>query len=287
MTNKIVFQDVDQTMAGFTPIYQPILPLFLGRAKKYTEEAGQLNFKRLEAMGDIRSRRITPKDTEIKQIATKEGSKTFKKYFFASQYIESNFQDHERLADVVGQVLDEHNRHQDDLFLLGEGTSASTMKNNGLYWSNDPNYLLEGSDALSAGSDTHLSAMHTAIVGTKSLSDKLAGKKLLMIYGDTALSKFNSLYAATSVPFKDALSKVLGANYQIVEMPADVTPSNANGWIMVAMDHIQLHYTSLPYLKAQGVNEEKMYSWHNFVQGSTMLEVLAKNAVIRQPVTFA
>lgn len=287
MTNKIVIPSVDQFMSGYTPTYQPILPLFLGRAKKYTEEVGQLNFKRLEAMGDIRSRRITPKDTEIKQINTKEGSKAFKKYFFASQYTESNFQDHDRLQDVVGQVLDEHNKHQDDLFLLGEGTSASTMKNNGLYWSNDANYLLESSDALSAGSDTHMSSLHSEIIATKAFSDKLAGPKLLMLYGETLLGKYNSLYAATSVPFKEALQKVLGANYQVVEMPADITPSNANGYIMVAMNQIQLHYTSLPYLKAQGVNEEKMYSWHNFVQGSSMLEVLAKNGVIRQPVTFA
>jgi hypothetical protein len=88
------------------------------------------------------------------------------------------------------------------------------------------------------------------------------------------------------MPFKSALGQVLGANYSIVEMPADVTPSGTNGWIIVNLDQVKLHYTVLPQLKAQGINEEKMYSWHNFLMGSMMLEVLASKAIVRQPVTF-
>jgi hypothetical protein len=38
--------------------------------------------------------------------------------------------------------------------------------------------------------------------------------------------------------------------------------------MIVNLDQVKLHYTALPKLKAQGVNEEKMYSWHNFIMGS-------------------
>jgi hypothetical protein len=69
-------------------------------------------------------------------------------------------------------------------------------------------------------------------------------------------------------------------------MPAAVTPSNANGWIIANLDQAKLNYTALPSLKSQGINEESMYAWFNFMMGSMMLEVLASGAVIRQPVTF-
>lgn len=286
MTNKIVLKEVDEFMADYQPVYQPIFPLFLGKSKQYSEQAGIMNFKRLEAVGDIRNRHINPKDTEIKQISVKEGSKAYKKYFLGSQYTESNFQDHERLSDVVSQTLDEHNKHQDDLLFLGEGTSASTMVNNGLFWSDDSNYVLESSSALAAGTDAHLSSMHAAMITTALKANKIAGRKVMFVYGSTLKPKFNSLYAATSVPFKDPLQKVLGSNWSIVEIPDDIAISG-NGWIACNMDQILLHYTMMPQLKAQGVNEEKMYTWHNFLMGSTMLEVLALYGIIRQPVTFA
>lgn len=286
MTNKVVLKSVDEFMADYTPVYQPLFPLFLGKAKQYADQVGTANFKRLMAVGDIRNRHINPKDTEIKQIGVKEGTKTFKKYFLGSQYTESNLQDHERLSDVVSQALDEHNKHQDDLLFLGEGTSASTMVNNGLFWSDDGNYVLENSAALSAGSDTHLSSMHAAIMTTVIKANKIAGRKVLFVYGSSLKPKYNSLYAATSVPFKEALIKVMGPNWSIVEVPDDIAISG-DGWIAANMDQIMFHYTLVPQLKAQGINDEKNYSWHNFLMGSSMLEVLALYGIVRQPVTFS
>jgi hypothetical protein len=69
-------------------------------------------------------------------------------------------------------------------------------------------------------------------------------------------------------------------------MPQAVTPASSHGWLIANLDQVKLHYTSLPQLKDQGVNAEKMYSWHNFLMGSCMLEVLADQAVIKQPVTI-
>ena len=69
-------------------------------------------------------------------------------------------------------------------------------------------------------------------------------------------------------------------------MPTAVTPAGVQGWIVVNLDQIKFHYTVLPNLKAQGVNDEKMYTWHNFLMGSCMVEVLAENGIIHQPATF-
>jgi hypothetical protein len=289
MTNKVALRTVEEFMTDYTPVYQPIFPLFLaGKSQAYSEEVGKMEFKRLDAKGDLRLKHITPKDSEIKQVAASESSKYFKKYFLANQYRQSELQDRKGIEDVVGQVLDENNKLADDLLLLGEGTSASTMINNGLYWSDDANYVLESSIEVAKASDgSHIVDLHAQVVTAKLKADLVSGKKIVFFYGSTMLPKVNSLYAASGRTFKAALAEVLGSSYEIAELPADVTPSGANGWIIVNMDQIKLHYTTVPVLKAQGVNEEMMYSWHNFLAGSMMLEVLVSKAIIRQPTTFA
>lgn len=286
-TNKVQLKTVDQFMAGFIPTYQPMFPLFLGKAKQYAEQVGKITNKRLNAVGDIRSKHITPKDTEIKQISSREGSKIFKKYFLGSQYTESNLQDHEGLDDVVAQALDEHNRHQDDLLFLGEGTAGNNVVNNGLFWSGDENYILENSIEVDKGTAAdHLADMHTQIMADAIEADKLSGRKVLFVYGSTAVAKMSSIYSTSPVVFRKVLEEALGPNWSIVLVPSDVALSTANGWICVNMDQAMLHYTTVPKLKGQGINEEEGHSWHNFLMGSMMLEVLVYGAIRRQPVTF-
>jgi hypothetical protein len=287
MTNKVALKTVEEFMADYMPVYQPIFPLFLDKSQAYSEDVGSVDFKRADTVGDIRAKHITPKDTEIKQIGVKEGKKSFKKYFLANQFVQSSLQDARGNEDVIAQVLDEHNKQADELLLLGEGTSASTMLNNGLYWSDDANFTLESSVELDKGTaEDHLKDMHSKIMASASKADQVAGRKLILVYGATACEKFDSLYANTDAPFKKVLAEVLGQNFTLVKLPLAVTPSNANGWIVVNLDQIKLHYTVLPQLKAQGVNDEKMYSWHNFLMGSMMVEVLVADGIVRQPVTF-
>lgn len=285
MTNKIVLRTTDELMADYVPTYQPFYPILLGKSQSYAEEVGKLTFKRLEAIGDIRAKHITPKDTEIRQIAVTEKSKVFKKYFLANQYTQSQLQDSSQNEDVVKQVLDENQKYMDDLVLLGEGTAANNVVNNGLYWSADPNYVLENSVEVD-NANAWLTDLHAKVITTKLKADLVAGRKVIVFYGADMLAKVNGVYASSSRSFKEVLSGVLGSNYSIAELPAEVTPSGANGWMIINQDQVKLHYTTLPVLKAQGINEEKMYSWHNFLMGSAMVEVLAHKGVIRQPVTF-
>ncbi len=288
MTNKIVLRTVEEFMTGYQPVYNPIYPLFLGKAQSYSEEVGKIDFKRVDTVGDIRAKHITPKDTEIKQIAARESSKTFKKYFLANQFTQSALQDPRGLEDVVAQVLDEHQKQADDLLLLGEGTSAGTVINDGLFWNNQANYDLEGSIAIAAGADSdHLKDLHAKVVAACLVTDAVAGRKVIIFYGSTMLAKITGVYSGSSAPWKDVLSKVLPPGFSSAMLPAAVTPSGTNGFIIANLDQVKLHYTALPSLKAQGVNDEKMYSWHNFMMGSMMLEVLANQAVYRQPTTFA
>lgn len=287
MTNKVVLRTIEEFMAGYVPVYQPIYPLFLGKSQAYDEQVGKIDFKRIDTIGDIRLKHITPKDTEMRQIAAKESSKTFRKYFLANQFTQSELQDPRGLEDVVSQVLDEHQKQADDFLLLGEGTSNSTMINNGLYWSADANYLLQNSIQIAKGSDAdHLQDLAAQVSLAALASDVVSGRKAIIFYGSIMLGKVRGIYKNSSQPWKAVEAQVLGPNYSIVELPAAVTPSGANGFMIVNLDQVKLHYTALPQLKAQGVNDEKMYSWHNFLMGSVMFEVLALGGVYRQPTTF-
>jgi hypothetical protein len=286
-TNKPVLRSVTEFMNDYSPVYAPLYPLFLGRAQKYDNNVEQRTFKRLEALGDLRAKHITPKDTELHQVAAGETSKVYKKYHLATQYVLSHHQTQDP-ESVVAQVLDEHQRHMDDLFLLGEGTSASNMVNNGLFWSNDSNYLLESSvDVEEDANDNYLAGLHTRCMETVAKADLTAGRKVMIFYGTSIIPLFDALYPASQKPFKGALQEVLGGAYSLTKMPADCTPSNTNGIVIANLDQVRLHYASLPGLNDQGSNDEKMYNWFNFMMSSMMLEVTGKNGVVRQPLALS
>lgn len=286
MTNKIALRTVEEFMSDYVPVYQPIYPLFLGKSQQYAQEVGKREFRRVQAVGDIRGDIITPKDTHIKQIAVMEGKKAFKSYFRANQFILSQFQDRQGVEEVVSQVLDEHQIQTDEIFLTGEGTSGSDVLNNGLYWSADPNYTLESAiSSISATDRARLvyGHMQTTIAKAK----QLAGRKVVMVYGSTTKGVYNGLLASSDKALSTVLKDAASSEISFVEMPDSPTPSGGEGWIVANLDQCKLHYNTLPQLLAQGNNEEKMHLWFNFLEGSMMLECLAKNAVIRQPVTYA
>lgn len=284
MTDKISLSTVEEFMTGYTPVYKALYPLFLARSQAYSEIVGTVDFKRVDTVGDIRAKHITPKDTEMRQIAVGESKKTFKKYFLANQFIQSTLQDQSGIDEVVAKVLEEHQKQADELLLFGDGTSAGTVINNGLYWSSDANYVLKSSVEVDTTNDPLLD-LYAKVISTYREADQLSGQKAIIFYGDTVLAKASSLFAAQPVSFKATLQAAL-PGVTLIDMPSEVTPVGAAGWIVVNLDQVRLSYSSLPQLKAQGVNEEKMYTWHNFLMGSMMLEVNSSKGIIRQPATF-
>lgn len=279
-TNKIVLRTTDELMAGFKPVYAPIWGMFMGNAVQYTNEVGTHTFREVKTVGDIRVKQFTPKDTELKQIAVSEGSKTFRKYFLGNQYVQSSFQDQQGVQDVISQVLDEHNRQADDL-LLGDGI------NNGIYTSSDSNYQLENSYEVQKDSDSqHVDDLYSKVLSLSQVADQSAGRKMVMFYGANILPKVTALFSQVAKPFKTVLAEGLPANYSLATMPADVTPSNANGVMIINMDQIRLHWTAMPQLAGRGLNEEKNYYWFNFLLGSMMVDCRVSKAIIRQPLTL-
>lgn len=285
-TNKIVLRTAEEFLSDYVPTYQPIYPLFLGNSQQYAQEVGSLSFKRAEAVGDIRARKITPKDTVIQQIGSKESSKTFKKGFLATQFVQSTFQDRQGVEDVFRQVMDEMQKQMDDLLLLGEGSADNNVENNGLFWSGDSNHTTESSVEIASGTG-RLADFHTKIMANVQTADTVAGNKLIIFYGSNILPLYNGIYSDGSKPFKTVLSEVLGPNYSHMALPAAVTPSSSHGWLVVNRNMVKLNYTMIPGIHAQGVDERHNEVWANFAVGNCMLDVQALNAVIKQPATLA
>lgn len=286
MTNKIVLRTVEEFMNDYKPVYVPILPLFMDNAIAYAVEAGKVNFSRLEAVGDLRSKMLGPKDTEFHQIGAAESKKGFKKYFFGSQFRQSSLQDARGYESVVAQVLDEHNKQADELMLNGEGTDAASAINNGLFWSQDPNYTLNASyEVLKASDGTHVADLYAKLSSAIKSAQQIDGRIVVFLYGATTKSKIISLFPATSRPLSAVLADAF-QNVSFVEIP-DALTVDGSGFIVVNMDQVQLHYTTLPKVDDQGVNAEKKYVWTNFLMGSSMLDVKAKGAITRQPLTYA
>lgn len=287
-TNKIVLKNADEFQSAFNPVYVPLISRFLARSKSYVAEVGKHDFRHIETVGDIRGHHYQPKDTEIKQIAVAEGKKSFKKFFKATQYVQSTLQDPEGNEEVTARVLDEHNVQYDENFMSGDTTdgASSGILNNGLIYSADSNYVLKSSTEIVSGTG-RLADLHQKMVATVEESRAIAGRKVLYVYGEALTTLLNGIYTEGTVPFRRVLEEVL-VDVEVVVIPKAAVPANAGlGWILVNHDQIMFHYTQLPALLAQGQNEEKMYTWHNFLQGTTMLEVQVKNAVIRQPATLA
>jgi molybdopterin converting factor small subunit len=287
VTNKLVMRTPEEFMNDYVPVYQPLYPLLMKKSQAYSQIIGQVDFKNVKTVGDIRAKHITPKDTEIAQVAVADGKKTFKKYFLGNQYTQSMLQDLADAEQVVAQVLDEHQKQQDELALFGDSQDGgTTVVNNGLIYSLDENYtLLAAGDAIAAG-DSRLALLHAKIMKAVRIAKKVPGEKAIVVYGSTILDAMDSLYEGQAVSFREVLEGALGEGISIAEIPDEVAPAG-NGLVIVNLDQIKTHYVALPKVDAQGENQEKRYVWTNFLMGSMMIECLVKNAIVRQPITFA
>jgi hypothetical protein len=249
-----------------------------------------VTFKRAEAIGDLSPDRIDSKSTEIKQITAGESKKSFKKYFYGSQFRQSIYQDRQGYEDVVSQALDQYNIEQDKLLLTGDGEDDASVINAGLFYSNDSNYVKESSATVATGSAgaAHLDDLYDKMVAGFEEADTLNGDKLIFTYGDTMNTKLKALFQETKRPFISVLREGLvgGDSVNVAKMPSEIVPGG-NGWIIVNLDQIKLHWTTFGKIEDQDINREKKYAWTNLIMGSTMLEVTAKKGITHQPVTFA
>jgi hypothetical protein len=282
MTSKPQIKTTTEYMKDFVPTYKPVFPLFLGAmAKKYVDEVGTATIIRYEALGDYRAAQVTPKDTHIKQIGVGEGSKTFKKIFLMNQFKLSGLQNQDSTSEVIKQVLDEANKQFDEALFLGGGTSSATVLNNGLFWSADTNAITRTLSDLS-GSSTKAADLFELVLSQYNLATQVAGRVIVVPYGDVK-TYFNKILSG-AITVKSALAT---SNVSVVDFPDALIPASSHGFLLINMDQIALHYSSVPRLDGSGINEEGKYFWANFLQGNCLVDVKAYGGLIKQLVRLA
>lgn len=287
-TQNIQLKSKDEFMAGYEPVYTPLLPGFLaaGKSTVHEAESGQKNFKRIEASGDLRGNRISPKDTTIKRAAAVIASKAFKLYFYANQFVNSQLQSNTQVDDAMAQILDAHFQHADEIFVNGDGTSDADVINNGLLFSGDSNYVKNTSYEVPAASQ--LLSLHAKVCEVALDAAKVAGAKSIIFYGSNILPLFTGLHSSSGRAFRASLQEALDGigEFSMTSLPSEITPSGQNGFLVVNRDKIHVHTVPLPQILARDVDQRNMEVWGNFLMGSSMLEVLAYRGVIRQPLTL-
>lgn len=288
-TQNIQLKSIDEFLAGYNPIYSPILPGFLtgGKSTIMPAEAGITNFKRIEASGDLRGNRISPKDTSIKRAAAILASKTFKQYFYANQFVNSTLQRADQVDDAMAQILDAHFKHADEIMVTGDGTTDSDVLNNGLLFSLDSNYTKNVSSEVPTSE--RLAAFHALVMSVALDANKVSGAKSIMYYGSNILPLYTGIHSGSGRAVNAALQEALDAlgDFSQMVLPSEITPSGQNGFLIVNRDQIHTHTVPLPQILSRGVDERSMEVWGNFLTGSNMIEVLAKGGIIRQPLTLA
>src|SRR5690606_23757462 len=97
--------------------------------------------------------------------------------FYLGEYKTGINQSSEGDQALVQEFLDNQNVALDQLLLFGD------QGNQGLYTNNSSKYVTE--IAISAIDESDVAEFHKAIIATADEADKLAGSKVLVLYGET------------------------------------------------------------------------------------------------------
>ncbi len=282
-TNLIISQTSLEFLAGYIPVYSPIYPLFTQGGQQYAMQAAERTLRRAVALGDIRTKRISPKDTEVKAFNAGAQDKVFKAYMNVIRFSHSIFQDAAGVPDILAQALEEHQKVQDELLYFGDGATEGTQVNNGLYFSTDPNYIKETASSLA--STNQLELFHQAVV-TEARAVSVGGERSIIFYGDTCLASLDSLYTNGAGTVLGNLQEVLG-DFNLIRSPKGLAvPSGENGIMVVNHAQVKTHYVTEPVILDQDTDRKNMEAWANFVQGSMMVDVQGYGGIRRLPLVF-
>lgn len=277
-TNKPILRTAEEFAAGYTPVYSPIYPLFFNapNAVSYERVEGTAKTKGVEAIGDMIAKKFSAKDTVIHQLHGKATEFSFDKNFYLAEYKTGINQSSEGDPALVSEFMDNQNVKMDQLLLFGD------EGNQGLYTNNSSKYVTES--AIASIDPTDKQAFYEAIMATADEADKIAGSKILMLFGETTRKLWRAgLFSTGVASVKQNLMEALGSEYTPVVMPSQVAP-NAEGWLVINMAKTKIHHHGAPWMEP-GEDAPRRLRYVHFLLGSTGVELQADGAIIKQIVT--
>lgn len=277
-TNKPIVRTAEEFAAEYSPVYPAIYPAFLtgAHSKPYERVEGTQKVKGVEAIGDMIAKKFSAKDTLIHQLHGKATEFNFDKNFYLAEYKTGINQSTEGDPQLVAEFLDNQNVKLDQLLLYGD------EGNQGLY-TNSSNYYVSES-AIGSIDPSNKNEFFEAIMATAEEADKLAGSKVLMLYGETTRKLWRAGLFSTGVASVQAnLMTALGSEYTPMLMPSQVAP-NAEGWLVINMNKIRIHNHGAPWMEP-GEDAPRRLRYVHFLIGSVGVELMQTGAIIKQEVT--
>ena len=274
---------------AFVSTYAPLFPI-LTQTQKYEEIIGEVKLKESTVIGDARARKLNAQDTEWKHAKTGIKTKQFNKYFSGIKHIVSGFVDNSDFQRNSDEILETNLMEFDKNVFFGDPTEAGVLRNNGLWASNDPNYIANAMKNMSANpTQDEWKDLLDALVFAAEQKLGNVSKKIILV--GAAATKLGRFVPNTTTTYIRAIQNAYadeGKDVTIESAPSNlVAGTNESGILTLTPAKIIHRYTALPHIKANGYNEENAYTWMSLIYGSSMVDVQKEGALIKQPITFA
>ena len=294
-TDKIYTpEDIIEINRNYTPMYNPFY-LLLKEGKVYNEKPGKVVFKDRGLQGDKKAAEVLAQDTEIKSLSVGEKApKEYLKFPKGAEYAVSDLQDNSDAQSVDNEVLDEFQKQLDGEIFTGEGTSNTTVKNNGIFFSKDPNFV----EKAVVSFPTSFSERKAFI---KSLAKESAngaggGLKRIALLGSKLPAIFGDVIGAGNDTFAELLLRARLAGeppLEIMVVPNEInlklkelsSGTEVDGIIVMDYENVLLNHGLLPQVFDKGYEKRGKLTWTQYFYNSAMVDIIKKAALIKQLVT--
>lgn len=280
--------EIQSLMKKYTPTYKPLFSIFTKKTA-YTEHFGDLTFVDSDIKSDIRASEMTAQDSEMAHVVTGEGRKTFYKYFKGTKYHAHGLQVNVDIQNIVDRIVNGFVKQLDEEIFTGEKYtpgSNGTIRNNGLFETNDKNAILKPTATLrSKNIDDVLEFFTTIVTDTENIIGNTY--KTILLSGSLK-TLLNKIVPGTNSLYKNIITQAFSNPVDLVPIPANLEkylPVDSTYAQVLSLEAITLRYTALPRLLASGVNTENTYTWYKFFYGSAMVDVEQLGASIKYPVS--
>ncbi|MDR3243814.1 MAG: hypothetical protein LBT79_03600 [Elusimicrobiota bacterium] len=293
MATDKIYKDEDIIEANglYEPQYHPFF-LLLKEGKVYDEKIGNITFKRRGLVGDKKAASIIAQDTEIKHVSVGEKApKRYMKMVRGSEYAVSGLQDNGDASSVDAEVLDAFNKQLDFEIFAGEGTDNASVKNNGIFFSQDSNFIDKG-DVKPFPSDVDGAKLFVKNLAIESADNSGGGLKRIVLLGSRLPGIFDKLVPGTS----DNLASVINKNtlsgqppIEILVVPREINEAigNIDAILCIDYENVVLNRGLLPQIWKKGFDDRANENWTQYLYNSAMVDVVKKAALIKQLVSIA
>lgn len=277
---------------SWVPNYPAIYNLFLGPNSNAVNETtrddieqASVSFQTVETLGEVAAKPISEQSTEISRFKTGNKTKNYLKYLNGIAWKKKGLKaTYENFSSISNQALNKILMQEDREFLTGLDANGN-QTNNGLFISNDPDYV---EDVVSGATPTSLTSIKSALDSDlERIRREAVGVKYIFAWG-TMKDSLGSFPTEQSVRTTQDIIESSIPDVRFINPISDISAgagsddTGVGGYLIVTPSAVRLHHGLLTKVLSLGYNEEEMRIWLNIGYNSKSLEVLAKMGIYKK-----